>query len=92
MQDNAVLSGKKYFVKWQPKAGWISVQFMLGGPILNILVPHDGQTPWVAGFPFFMVMALAFFISFLARHLTQYPSMVTASYMLFALTINHARL
>jgi hypothetical protein len=40
-------------------------------PILNILVPQVGHTPWVAGLPFFMVMDLAFFISFLARHLTQ---------------------
>jgi hypothetical protein len=40
-------------------------------PILNILVPHTGHTPWVAGRPFFMVMALAFFISLLVRHLTQ---------------------
>jgi hypothetical protein len=40
-------------------------------PILNILVPQVGQTPWVAGLPFFMVIALAFFISFLARHFTQ---------------------
>jgi hypothetical protein len=46
-------------------------------PILNILVPHTGQTPWVAGRPFFMVMALGFFISLLVRHLTQYPCMAT---------------
>jgi hypothetical protein len=44
-------------------------------PILNILVPQVGQVPEVAGFPFFMVMTLAFFISFLARHFTQYPCM-----------------
>jgi hypothetical protein len=41
-------------------------------PILNILVLHVGQTPWVAGFPFFMVIALGLFISFVARHFTQY--------------------
>jgi hypothetical protein len=40
-------------------------------PMRNIFVPQVGQTPWVAGLPFFMVIALAFFISFLARHLTQ---------------------
>ena len=41
-------------------------------PILNILVPHTGHTPWVAGFPFFMVMALVSFISLLVRHFIQY--------------------
>ena len=41
-------------------------------PILNILVPHTGHIPWVAGLPFFMVMLLASFISLLARHFTQY--------------------
>jgi hypothetical protein len=40
-------------------------------PILNIFVLHTGQDPWVAGRPFFMVMALAPFISLLVRHLTQ---------------------
>jgi len=40
-------------------------------PILNILVPQTGQTPWVAGLPFFIVIAFAFFISRLVRHLTQ---------------------
>jgi hypothetical protein len=45
-------------------------------PILNIFVPQVGQTPWVAGLPFFIVMALASFISFLVRHLTQYACMV----------------
>ena len=41
-------------------------------PILNILVPHEGQVPWVADLPFFMVMLLESFISLLARHFTQY--------------------
>ena len=45
-------------------------------PILNILVPQLGQTPCVAGLPFFMVIDLVSFISFLARHLTQYASTV----------------
>ncbi len=40
-------------------------------PILNILVPHTGHTPWVAGLPFFIVIVLASFISLLVRHLTQ---------------------
>jgi len=37
-------------------------------------VPQEGQTPLVAGLPFFMVTALALFISFLERHFTQYAS------------------
>jgi hypothetical protein len=41
-------------------------------PILNTLVPHTGQTPWVAGLPFFMVMLLGSLISLLARHFMQY--------------------
>jgi hypothetical protein len=45
-------------------------------PILNILVLQVGQTPWVAGLPFFIVMALVLFISFLARHFTQYASIL----------------
>ena len=40
----------------------------------NMLVPHDGHTPLVAGLPFFIVIALALFISFLERHFTQYAS------------------
>ena len=40
----------------------------------NMLVPHEGHTPLVAGLPFFMVTALVFFISFLERHFTQYAS------------------
>jgi len=31
------------------------------------LVPQVPHTPWVAGLPFFIVMALAFLISFLER-------------------------
>jgi hypothetical protein len=40
----------------------------------NIFVPQEGHTPWVAGLPFFIVIALAFFISFLDLHFTQYAS------------------
>jgi hypothetical protein len=40
-------------------------------PILNILVPQTGQTPWVAGLPFFIVILVASFISRFALHLTQ---------------------
>jgi hypothetical protein len=52
------------------------VQIYLALPILNILVPQVGQIPEVAGRLFFITMALAAFISFLARHLTQYASIL----------------
>jgi hypothetical protein len=45
-------------------------------PILKTFVLQVGQVPEVAGLPFFMVMALAFLISFLARHFTQYACML----------------
>jgi len=45
-------------------------------PILNILVPQVAQVPVVAGLPFFIVMAVGFFISFFALHLTQYASIL----------------
>jgi hypothetical protein len=38
---------------------------------LNILVPQEGQVPWVAGRMFFIVIDLGFFISLLVRHFTQ---------------------
>jgi hypothetical protein len=47
-------------------------------PILNILVLQVGQTPWVAGLPFFIVMALGLFISFFERHLTQYACAISS--------------
>jgi len=56
-------------------------------PIRNILVPHVGHTPWVAGLPFFIVMALASFISFLARHFIQYACIY---YLRFLRRINHS--
>lgn len=40
-------------------------------PILNILVPQVGQTPCVAGRPFFMVTWVGFFISRVALHFMQ---------------------
>ncbi len=40
-------------------------------PILNILVPHSGHTPCVAGLPFFIVTAFSSFMVRLVRHLTQ---------------------
>jgi hypothetical protein len=46
-------------------------QLYLALPILNILVPQVGHTPWVAGRPFFIVISLGSFISLFALHLTQ---------------------
>jgi hypothetical protein len=46
-------------------------QAYLAFPILNIFVPQVGQTPWVAGLPFFIVISFGSFISRLALHLTQ---------------------
>lgn len=43
-------------------------------PILNIFVPHTGHFPSVAGFPFFIVIAFASFISRRSRHFKQYAS------------------
>ena len=45
--------------------------YFFAAPIRNMLVPQVGQTPLLAGLPFFIVMALAFFISFFKRHFTQ---------------------
>jgi hypothetical protein len=42
--------------------------------ILNITVPQVGHLPFVAFRPFFIVSSTASTISFLALHLTQYPS------------------
>jgi hypothetical protein len=42
-------------------------------PILKIFVPHTGQSPCVAGRPFFIVIAFASLISREALHFTQYP-------------------
>ena len=52
----------------------------------NMLVPHNGHTPFVAGLPFFIVMALALFISFLDLHFTQYAS-ISKPHTLQSLTI-----
>lgn len=40
-------------------------------PILNMVVPQTGHLPFVAGLPFFMVVASAFCISRWVRHLRQ---------------------
>ena len=59
-------------------------------PILNILVPQVGHTPWVAGFPFFIVMALASLISFLVRHFIQYACIGLPPFLI--MTIYYSRL
>ena len=51
------------------KKGHLMFSYAL--PILNIEIPHVGQVPFVAGFPFFMVTAWVPFISLLSLHLTQ---------------------
>jgi hypothetical protein len=40
-------------------------------PILNILVLHTGQVPWVAGRPFFMVIGFASVMSRDVLHFMQ---------------------
>ena len=40
---------------------------------MKIFVPHTGQMPWVAGRPFFIVIAFGSLISREALHFTQYP-------------------
>jgi hypothetical protein len=42
--------------------------------ILNMTVPQVGHLPLMALRPFFITSSTAFTISFLALHLTQYPS------------------
>ena len=44
--------------------------------ILNITVPQVGHLPLIALRPFFMVSSTPSEISFLALHLTQYPSAI----------------
>jgi len=43
-------------------------------PIRNIFVEQTGQTPDVAGFPFFIVMGVGLLISRFVRHFRQYAS------------------
>src|SRR5512136_1115992 len=47
--------------------------------ILNITVPHVGHLPLIALRPFFIVSSTASAISFLALHLTQYPSAIEST-------------
>ena len=39
-------------------------------------MPHVGQTPLIAGLPFFNVIFSGFFISLFALHLKQYASVI----------------
>jgi len=50
------------------------VELALPPNILNITVPHVGHLPLMALRPFFIVSSTPSIISFLALHLTQYPS------------------
>jgi len=47
--------------------------------ILNITVPQVGHLPLMARRPFFIVSSTPLMISFLALHLTQYPSGIEKS-------------
>ena len=51
-----------------------AVDVALPPRILNITVPQVGHLPLIAFRPFFIVSSIPSTISFLALHLTQYPS------------------
>jgi hypothetical protein len=67
---DTALAGGPSWKRWDTQK-CIGAGCYLPAPILNILVPHVGQTPCVAGLPFFMVTFFSSFISRLVRHLTQ---------------------
>lgn len=48
-------------------------------PMRQIVVPQSGHLPLVIGLPFLVVLSTGSFISFLARHLTQYASIAIRS-------------
>jgi hypothetical protein len=48
-------------------------------PILNIFVPQEGQVPWVAGLPFFIVIDFGSLISLFVRHFIQYACISSTS-------------
>lgn len=58
--------------------GGVGVDGAAGLPprILNMTVPQVGHLPLMALRPFFMVSSMPSAISFLALHLTQYPSAI----------------
>jgi len=47
-----------------------------GLPIRNILVPHSGQVPFIAGLPFFNVVSCGSLISLFVLHFTQYAVVI----------------
>ena len=47
-------------------------------PIRNSFVPQTLHVPWVAGFPFFIVICCGLWMSRFVRHFMQYAS-ITAS-------------
>ena len=55
--------GKKEGGSRRPRSSRLTPAQTFALPILYMPVPHTGQTPLVAGLPFFMVTALASFIS-----------------------------
>jgi len=58
------------------KSGMLDEDLRPHPPIRNIFVPQTGQVPWVAFFPFFIVMLCGSFISLFALHFTQYAVVV----------------
>lgn len=58
-----------------------------GFPILNMPVPHFGQVPLTAGFPFFSFTSFGSFIILFALHFTQYASTLFMRFLLFGLII-----
>jgi hypothetical protein len=54
----------------------------------NILVPQTGQTPCVAGLPFFILMALGLLISLFVLHFIQYACI---SFLLSRFTKQNSR-
>jgi hypothetical protein len=64
-------SGRKRETRRQYRRVSTIVEGRRQPPILNIFVLQTGQTPCVAGLPFFMVILVASCISRLALHLTQ---------------------
>ena len=60
-------------------AGGAAAGVALPPRILNMTVPQVGQRPLMALRPFFIISSTASTISFLALHLTQYPSAINYS-------------
>ena len=67
MSSSAILQG--HVALWESDAA--AAYFGVPLPILNILVPHTGQVPRVAGLPFFIVICSVSFIVLLCLHFMQ---------------------